>query len=573
MTDALTLYGTEAPIAHSERLCVGPLSFTLEQGTLRHIRVGEVEVLRGISFLVRDRDWGTLVPKLAPLECRVSSERGLIQINAVYASETARLVVEQVIEADTGRLRVHAVGKVQGDFETNRAGFTILHPAGLAGCPVRIAHADGKTTETEFPRSIDPWQPFMDITQMTHRDCGLEVTCALSGDIFETEDQRQWGDASFKTYNRPLAQPWPYTLEDGSTLEQSVAVSWNACDTTPARWKTYQTDDTVRFPETAILVNAVDVDRAIRAPHDIRDVRPQRLLCSVDETLGNVRGQCMAFAALQRHFADLTFDLEAVCSFEQRPRAVLERLRQEMDAAGFAPASILVCPAVDRQSTPPGSEWPLCPPLEEIHQASRAVFPDIQRGGGMATFFPELNRKRPPTSNLDFVSHALCPIVHAADDVSVMETLQAIPHITTTARDFIGMKQYRIGPCTIAMRHNPYGQRTIPNPDRERVCMADEDPRHFAAFGAAYTLGIACALASSGITVWTPSELYGPRGLTGPIKEVVTMLAQLSGGVVLESLVHNGLGRLRVDTTEVLVNLLSVSREGLPAFGWHQNPA
>jgi len=38
MTDARALYGTDAPIAPSERVIVGKLSFTLENGALRHIR-------------------------------------------------------------------------------------------------------------------------------------------------------------------------------------------------------------------------------------------------------------------------------------------------------------------------------------------------------------------------------------------------------------------------------------------------------------------------------------------------------------------------------------------------------
>ncbi len=29
------------------------------------------------------------------------------------------------------------------------------------------------------------------------------------------EDHRNWSDASFKTYVRPLALPWPYTLQRG----------------------------------------------------------------------------------------------------------------------------------------------------------------------------------------------------------------------------------------------------------------------------------------------------------------------------------------------------------------------
>ena len=182
MTDAKALYGTDAPVAPSEQLVVGSLSFTLEQGALRHIRVGDVEILRGISFLVRDRDWGTLVPRLDLFDSQVSEDRATVTIQALYEHKAACLSVRLKITGEADRLLVSAIGKVKGDFETNRAGFTLLHPAGLAGCPVRIAHSDNATTETQFPRTIDPWQPFMDITAMSHQDNGLDVTCTLSGD-------------------------------------------------------------------------------------------------------------------------------------------------------------------------------------------------------------------------------------------------------------------------------------------------------------------------------------------------------------------------------------------------------
>lgn len=568
MTGALALYGTKAPGAPSERLQIGALSFTLEQGAVRHLRVGKVEILRGIAFLVRDRDWGTLTPRLEFLDRQQTKDGATLKLRATYQTETARLTADLTITAEPGALTFHAAGTVEGDFETNRAGFTVLHPAALAGCPAQITQSDGTVTETVFPREIAPWQPFMDIARMAHQAGGFDVTCALSGDTFETEDQRQWGDASYKTYNRPLAKPWPYVLEDGTRLEQSVAVTWRNSDTVPAAWRPDRNTAQARFPETAILVNARDVERAIENPGDIREVGLQRLLCSVDETLGDVAGQMRAFGDLQRAFADLTFDLEAICSFEQHPLAALQRIRDLMDAAQFAPASILVCPAVDRQSTPPGSDWPTCPPLEDIHAASAAVFGDLQRGGGMVTFFPELNRKRPPVGMVDFVSHALCPIVHAADDLSVMETLEAVPHITASARGIIGDKPYRIGPSTIAMRHNPYGQRTIPNPDGLRICMADTDPRHGAAFGAAYTLGLACALAPAGIAVWTPSELYGPRGLSGPLKQVVTSLARLSQEPVHFAGIEDGIGTLQIGEHELRVNLTAEPCSDLAAFGW-----
>jgi D-apionolactonase len=43
---------------------------------------------------------------------------------------------------------------------------------------------------------------------------GLTVTCRMEGDRFEMEE-RNWTDASFKTYCRPLALPWPFMLAAG----------------------------------------------------------------------------------------------------------------------------------------------------------------------------------------------------------------------------------------------------------------------------------------------------------------------------------------------------------------------
>ena len=46
----------------------------------------------------------------------------------------------------------------------------------------------------------------------------MRVACRMEGDAFEMEDQRNWMDASYKTYVRPLALPWPYTIAQGEKL-------------------------------------------------------------------------------------------------------------------------------------------------------------------------------------------------------------------------------------------------------------------------------------------------------------------------------------------------------------------
>ncbi len=40
--------------------------------------------------------------------------------------------------------------------------------------------------------------------------------------MFETEDQRNWTDASFKTYGTPLELPFPVSIENGTRVRQSV---------------------------------------------------------------------------------------------------------------------------------------------------------------------------------------------------------------------------------------------------------------------------------------------------------------------------------------------------------------
>ena len=52
----------------------------------------------------------------------------------------------------------------------------------------------------------------------------MSVTVNLDGDMFEMEDQRNWADASYKTYCRPLSQPFPYTLKKGQKVRQAVTV-------------------------------------------------------------------------------------------------------------------------------------------------------------------------------------------------------------------------------------------------------------------------------------------------------------------------------------------------------------
>jgi hypothetical protein len=218
---------------------------------------------------------------------------------------------------------------------------------------------------------------------------------------------------------------------------------------------------------------------------------------------------------------------------------------------GLVPAAISVSPAMDLRGVLPGSKGPDGPTLAEIYRAARAAFPGVRLGGGTFAFFTELNRKRPPTDSLDFVTHTTCPIVHAADDVSVMETLEALPYVVQSAKAFINGKAYCIGPSSIPARLNPYGASTASNPSNGRVCLADMDPRQRGLYGAAWTLGYVAALAGGGLSAITLGAATGPAGmiyrrtnyaqpyfdeadaLVYPLYHVIAGLAAASGGKVV----------------------------------------
>lgn len=68
--DLTALYGTDKPPRRSEVLRAGDAQVTLEAGQLRHLRVRGIEAIRAVSFLVRDRDWGTVDPVITELSMK-----------------------------------------------------------------------------------------------------------------------------------------------------------------------------------------------------------------------------------------------------------------------------------------------------------------------------------------------------------------------------------------------------------------------------------------------------------------------------------------------------------------------
>ena len=532
--DTLALFGTSEPRPDRVLHTAGRTTFEWVGGGIHAIRRDGVEVVRAVTFPVRDRDWGTLAPVLSAVRREDRPEGRALHWSATYRSGEAALHVEMALEATADTLAVRGRGRADGRFETNRAGFTVLHPVAASGCPVSVEHSDGTREESRFPVLIDPWQPFRDIHALEHVQEGIRTDCRFAGDTFEMEDQRQWSDASFKTYNRPLIEPWPYTLADGEVIEQAVTLRFSGTGT-----RSTSRGASVRVglptgtlvPDLALVLTPAEARDAVDAPGPLRAIAPRRLTAHVDPETGDV--DLSPFAILSsRSGAAIDLDYAARCDGDLDEE--LGELAEHVREAALTLSSLLVCPSVDRDSTPPGSAWPPCPALADLHAAARRAFPDTPIGGGMLSYFPEFNRKRPPLDGLDFVAYGTNPIVHAADDRSVMQTLTAVPWILRSGKAIAGGTPCRLGLSSIPMRQNPYGSRTIDNPGGGRLCMAATDPRHHARFGAAFTLGYLAAVAPFGPLAWTPAAGAGARGVDAdgelsPLGRLLVELAPLAG--------------------------------------------
>jgi hypothetical protein len=108
-------------------------------------------------------------------------------------------------------------------FQRNRIGICVLHPiTECAGQPCLVEHSDGKQESGAFPKLISPWQPFYDVRKISYSVAGVKGELEFEGDEFEMEDQRNWSDASFKTYCTPQSRPKPVTVQPGDKVRQAV---------------------------------------------------------------------------------------------------------------------------------------------------------------------------------------------------------------------------------------------------------------------------------------------------------------------------------------------------------------
>lgn len=509
------------------RLSAGPVQveFEPDRGSLRRIRLGDREVLRGIYGAVRDRNWGTVPAQIQNLTTEEAPDAFLLTFDADCRQEGIHFVWHGSIQgfADGG-LRFTFDGEARTDFLRNRIGLCVLHPLReCAGAPARQRRTDGTTVPGRFPDTIEPQivgqASFRDLRAVAHEvRPGQWAEIEFEGDVFEMEDQRNWTDASFKTYGTPLALPFPVAVRPGTRIHQSVTLRWLDPTGAPTQVTAHNASEDAEV--VVIQLPALPCQPMPRLglgrpahgrPMDGNELAPLHSL-----RLAHLRADVRiaspdwprTLAQSAAEAARLDVGLELALHLPSVDTVPLEPLRPLLQRLSPRPLRVLAL----RDGEPATSTATLRQVRDELAGL------DVPIGVGSDANFCELNREqalgRMPLTDADFIFWAANPQVHASDERSILETIGAHADLVRTARVFAGHRPLIVSPVTLKPRFNAVATDANPHlrPD-DTPPPATVDPRQGSWFIATWTLGILTALAESGVASVTFYETTGPRGL------------------------------------------------------------
>lgn len=547
----------------------GPWEIALRGAELDDIRYHGRAVLRSIRAVTRDRDWNTLPVTVLD----VAEDGGNLTVTARHGVE-GQPVFDSVLTARMGEdtLSVEVELRALRDFLSNRTGLIMLHQPALAGSELLVGHGAGEPTRTRFPAAISPHQPAFNIASLAWDHAGVAVTAEFSGAVFEMEDQRNWTDASFKTYSTPLAEPFPVAIAAGSVIRHGVRV---ACAVSgdvvaPAAVTAIIVDPAGRLaplPEIGVGVStAADTGRTAHPglPEGIRtllvEIDPSReqWLAGIERAREESRAGGPAgplgldLRILVGEGSEIGPVLDAVAELKVRRLAVFDR------------ASLLATPGLVSAL--------------RAELAARGDSPAVI--GGTRSHFTELNRGSTEIEPRGPVALSLIPFMHERSGHQLVESLGVQATVLENTRALVPHRALHIGPITLGARFNAVATAPAASEHASPAAAAfgtdlvpgSTDPRQHAVSLGAWTLGSIAALAGEDVASLSYFESRGPRGIHDPdaalsgAGRALALAAGLTGLTRLAAQVPAGLVALAAEGldggVELLIGNLSEARVG-----------
>lgn len=515
------LHGSPEPPPPRIPLRAGPFSLVYQAGDLRNIGLGPHEAVRRIYGAVRDSNWGTVPGTLENESVEVADDAFRITYDSRHHQGPIRFTWHATVTGRSdGTLRFRFEGRAESTFLRNRIGLCVLHPIReCAGRPCRIHHSDGSASDALFPGFVSDRQPipgFHDLAALAYDITdGVSLEIQWHGETFETEDQRNWIDASFKTYGTSLALPFPVEIPEGTRIVQEVEIRLAIPNGLPSRLSPASPRNPTSPPITDIRCGP---DARLRLPEvGLSCASHGRPLGPVERERLTAIG--LSHLRLDLHLASLDWpDALRVAALDALELGVPLELATHFsghassdDAAAQALLALLRRHRVDlvrilvlQDGRPTTSAGALA--------TARTHFADlgVPLGVGTAADLCQLHL-HPPPDGADFLAWSMNPQVHAFDLASLAETPEGAAHqAVTVARNAPHLPRV-VGPITLRPRCVPVA---APDPNVPTDALhPSEDGRQASLFGAGWTLAMINALASAGVESLTFFETSGRRGI------------------------------------------------------------
>lgn len=514
------LHGSAAPITEMRSLHAGPVTVLLDGVDLRYLRMGGTELVRRVYAAVRDVDWDTVPATVSGLEVEEGDGGFRVEFDARHTRRDIDFSWHGTITGDeSGRVEVLFDGRAEDVLPYNRIGICVHHPwRETKAARFRARTLDGEIEGT-FPDEIGP-QAFVDGAYRAlfpaydrlevELPTGGRLLLEFEGDLWETEDHRNWTDANFKTYSTPIGLGRPAPLAAGQELRQRLVIT--PVDVPAGARREGAVRLSVGGPTgTRVPTVGLGQDRDHHRP----DARERQLLGALSPAHVRVEVRLHrddwrdALAAAQDTAAAGGSRLELSLHLLEEHAAMLSAVANAL-AGGPPVARVLVINADSRTATPTETTRPEL--VDAVRGALGEAVPDAAFVGGTEIYFTELNRTRPEHGTWDGVCYSISPQIHAFTDVDVVENLDAQAETVRSARALSGDKAVVVSPVTLRRRVN-FHAAGDPPPDVPGEVPDSVDVRQSALFGAAWTAASIKYLAEAGASSVTYYETTGWRGV------------------------------------------------------------
>lgn len=552
----------------------GPWSVSLRGSELDDIAFDGETVLRSIRFVVRDQDWTTL-PVIVDAVDQMTNG---LHLHGRVGDDGELVGWTLSVEFGAGSLRVALRAEVTAAFRRARIGLIVLQAPSLAGTELVVGHPEGSTTTTTLPDHIAPHQPAIRIDSLAWAGDRIQTHVAFTGDVFEMEDQRNWTDASFKTYSTPLSLPFPVALAVGDVVAQSVEV-------TCARIGGDQQAETPLAASLAVAVvpeaeSAAAARAALTEPPAVQvrigaplDVAVPTISTSVSSDADGGRAGAVPPASVDVVLAELdptraewaailnravrqadgrSLDLRLVLGRGDEAEPVLRRVLDD----GLPVVRL----GIFHRRTHLSEDALLGAVAETIDAVwGDSAAPRPQIVGGTRAHFTELNRNHARLERWRGpLAFSITPFMHDRGGHQLVESLGMQAVVVRDAARIAQGRPLHIGPVTLGARYNAVATSagaagTGPDAElsdgfgAEHVTDATEERQVAEALGA-WTLASVAALAVPGVESLSYFEATGSRGL-------VTIDGALTGaGRALDQIAAlSGLRRVAVEVGEISI--------------------